>query len=175
MICISDAEGKLDRSSGVHNPYLILARLDDSDKEEDSMALNKGNKSLRDLLATRGKDFTSKTALTSQIAPLSPPQIPLNLGLKANSNLKKKRPVDTLEEGEVGPQKGTKQQKMAPEARSRRSQSVESREEQHRANVRMTQRIWSPRLEVDGAPIPWGASVYEFQKGRVGYIAEALE
>ena len=31
VICISDAEGKLDRSSGVHNPYLILARLDDSD------------------------------------------------------------------------------------------------------------------------------------------------
>ena len=39
----------------------------------------------------------------------------------------------------------------------------------------MTQRTWSPRLEVDGAPIPWGASVREFQKGRAGYIAEALE
>ena len=39
----------------------------------------------------------------------------------------------------------------------------------------MTQRIWSPRLEVDGAPIPWGASVREFQKGQAGHIAEALE
>ena len=126
LICISDAEGKLDRSSGVHNPYLILARLDDSDEEEDSMALNKGNKSLKDLLATRGKDSTSKTTPTSQVAPPSPPQIPLDLGLKANSDLKKKRPVNTLEEGKIGPQKGTKQQKMAPEARSRRSQSVES-------------------------------------------------
>ena len=28
---------------------------------------------------------------------------------------------------------------------------------------------------MDGAPIPWGASVWEFQKGRAGYIAEALE
>ena len=65
LICISDAEGKLDRSSGVHNLYLILARLDDSDEEEDSMALNKGNKSLRDLLATRGKDSISKTTPTS--------------------------------------------------------------------------------------------------------------
>ena len=126
MICISDAEGNLDRSSGVHNPYLILARLDDSDEEEDSMVLNKGNKSLRDLLATRGKDFTSKTAPTSQIALLSPPQIPLNLGLKANSDLKKKRPVETLKEGEVGPRKGMKQQKVALETRRRRSQSVES-------------------------------------------------
>ena len=64
---------------------------------------------------------------------------------------------------------------MVPKARSRRSQSVESREEQHRADVRMTQRIWSPQLEMDRAPIPWGASVREFQKGRAGHIAEALE
>ena len=58
LICISDAEGESDRSSGVHNPYLILARPDDSDEEEDSMALNKGNKSLRDLMDARGKEST---------------------------------------------------------------------------------------------------------------------
>ena len=28
---------------------------------------------------------------------------------------------------------------------------------------------------MDMAPIPWGASIREFQKGRAGYIAEALE
>ena len=38
----------------------------------------------------------------------------------------------------------------------------------------ITQRIWS-RLEVDRAPIPWGASIREFQKGRAGHIAEALD
>ena len=103
LICISDAEGESNRSSGVHNPYLILACPNNSDKEEDSMALNKGNKSLRDLLATRGKKSTLKIAPTSQVAPPSPPQIPLDLGLKANPDLKKKRPVDTFEEGEVGP------------------------------------------------------------------------
>ena len=65
LICISDAEGESDRSSGVHNPYLILACLDDSDEEEDSMALNKSNKSLRDLMATRGKESISKIAPTS--------------------------------------------------------------------------------------------------------------
>ena len=137
--------------------------------------VNKGNKSLRDLLAARGKESTSKIAPMSQVAPPPPPKIPLDLSLRANPDLKKKMPVDTLEEGEVGPQKGMKQQKMAPEAKSKRSQSMESREEQHRADVRMTQRIWSPWLEVDGAPIPQGASVHEFQKGRVGHIAEALE
>ena len=28
---------------------------------------------------------------------------------------------------------------------------------------------------MDGASIPWGALVWEFQKGRAGYIAKALE
>ena len=41
--------------------------------------------------------------------------------------------------------------------------------------MRITPRTWSPRLEVDGAPIPETASVREFQRGRAGYIAEALE
>ena len=65
LICISNAEGEPDRSSGVHNPYLILVRPDSSDEEEDGMALNKGNRSLRDLMATRVKESTSKTAPTS--------------------------------------------------------------------------------------------------------------
>ena len=125
---------------------MILARPDDLDEKEDSMALNKGNKSLRDLLAARGKESTLKTTPQTQVAHPPPPQIPIDLSLKANPDLKKKRPIKTLKEGEVGPQKGT----------------MESREEQHRADVRMPQRIWSPRLEVDGAPIPWGASVREF-------------
>ena len=72
------------------------------------MALNKGNKSLMELMAARGKDSTSKAAPKSQI-PLPPSQIPTDLGLKPNPDLKKKRPIETLEEGEVGPQKGTKQ------------------------------------------------------------------
>ena len=65
LICILNAEDESDRSFGVHNPYLILARLDDSDEKEDSMVLNKGNRSLRDLMATRSKESISKTAPTS--------------------------------------------------------------------------------------------------------------
>ena len=53
LIYISDTEGESNRNSGVYNPYLILARPNGSDKEEDSMALNKGNKSLRDVMAAR--------------------------------------------------------------------------------------------------------------------------
>ena len=72
------------------------------------MALNKGNKSLRELMVTRGKESTSKAAPKSQVPPPLP-QIPTNLGLKPNPNLKKKRPLETLGEGEVGPWKGMKQ------------------------------------------------------------------
>ena len=75
----------------------------------------------------------------------------------------------------MGPRKGTKQQKVVPDTRDKRSQSVDSREKQHKVDVCMTQCTWSPRLEVDEAPIPWGASVQGFQKGRAGYITEALE
>ena len=121
LICISDIEGESNRSSGIHNPYLILARPNDSDEEEENMALNKGNKSLRDLMAAKGKESTSKTTPKSRVAPPPPPQIPTNLGLKPNPDLKKKRPVKTLEESEVGPQKGTKQQKVAPDARDRKT------------------------------------------------------
>ena len=53
LICISNTEGESDRNYGVYNPYLILARPDGSDEEEDSMALNKGNRSLRDVMAAR--------------------------------------------------------------------------------------------------------------------------
>ena len=53
LICISNTEGESNRNYGVYNPYLILARPDGSDEEEDNMALNKGNRSLRDVMAAR--------------------------------------------------------------------------------------------------------------------------
>ena len=64
---------------------------------------------------------------------------------------------------------------MAKDPWDKRSTSVDSREEQTRADVRLPQSTWSPQLEVDVAAIPWNASVRDFQRGRVSYIAEALE
>ena len=52
---------------------------------------------------------------------------------------------------------------------------MESQEEMERVEVRTTPRTWSPRLEVDGASIPYNASVREYNRGRVGYITKALE
>ena len=36
-------------------------------------------------------------------------------------------------------------------------------------------RTWSPKLEVDRVAIPYTTSVREYNRGRAGYIAEALE
>ena len=139
------------------------------------MASNKG-KSLRELMASRGKGQSSKAPSQSQ-TPVLPPaalQLPSDFGLKVNPNLKKKRPVETLEEGEVGPRQG-KQQKTTWEQKNKRVPSVESREEENQAEVRVNLRNWSPKLEVDGVAIPYTTSVQEYNRGQTGYIAEALE
>ena len=158
IVSISDAEDDIDRHSGVHFPTLVIARLDSStEEEEEEMALNKGNKSLRELMVARNKGTTSQENPKSQVPTTLPPllpTIPADLGQKPIPDLKKKRPVEVPEEGEVGPQKETKQQKVAKDAHDKSSQSVESREEKNRADVHITQCTWSLRLEVDGTPIP---------------------
>ena len=75
----------------------------------------------------------------------------------------------------MGPQKGNKQQRVTNDHRDKSSTFVDSQEEQNRADVRLSQHTWSPQLEVDGATIPWNASISNYQRGRAGYIAEALE
>ena len=46
-------------------------------------------------------------------------------------DLKKKRPLQEIEEGELPLQKGTKQQKTAKDPKDKRSSSVDSRKEQN--------------------------------------------
>ena len=65
-------------------------------------------KTLKELMASRGKGQSSKgqsskgpTQSQAQTLPLVVPQDTSDLGLKVNPDLKKKRPVDTPEEGEV--------------------------------------------------------------------------
>ena len=86
-------------------PFIITCSDDSSNEKVDNMAFNKG-KSLRELMAARGKGQSSKALAKSQTSSLPPvaPQVPADLGLKANPNLKKKRSVESLEEGEMRPQ-----------------------------------------------------------------------
>ena len=41
--------------------------------------------------------------------------------------------------------------------------------------MRAIPRTWSPKLELEGVAIPYNASVREYNRGRAGYVAEALE
>ena len=52
---------------------------------------------------------------------------------------------------------------------------MDSQEEQSLAEVRLQPQTWAPRLEVDGASIPWNASIKEFQRGHSTHVAEGLE
>ena len=54
LIEFSDPEGEQDRNSTVGAPIIIACSEDSSDDEVDNMASNKG-KSLRELMASRGK------------------------------------------------------------------------------------------------------------------------
>ena len=80
-------------------------------------------------MAARGKGQTSKAPTKSQTPsnlPPAPPQVSADLCLKVNPDLKKKRPVESLEEGEVGSRQGAKQQKVIREPRDKRAPSVKS-------------------------------------------------
>ena len=108
----------------------MIARLDStSEEEENDMALNRGNKSLKDLMVARNKGLTSQEAPKSQVPPTLPPPSPLpliDLGLHAIPNLKKKRLVQEFEEGEMALQKGIKQQKTAKDPKDKRSTSMDN-------------------------------------------------
>ena len=97
IVHISDTEDEPDRHSGVCTPILVIARPDStSEEEEDKMALNQGNKSLRDLMVARYKGSTSQEVPKSQFPFTLPPLPPLpsiDLRLHAVLNLKKKRPM----------------------------------------------------------------------------------
>ena len=68
-----------------------------------------------------------------------------------------------------------KQQKTTRGQKNKRASSVESQDEENRAEMRVHPRTWSLKLEVDRVAIPYTAFVREYNKGRAGYIAEALE
>ena len=41
--------------------------------------------------------------------------------------------------------------------------------------VHLGQRSWAPRLKVEGAPIPWDATIWEAQRGYTTVLVETLE
>ena len=132
--------------------------------------------SLKELMKNRNKASSPKDKNKSK-PPTNPPppQNPVDLGLKSNPDLRKKRQIETAEEGELGPSKGSKQPRQSQDHRNRRSSSVDNREEPPVAQVRRPTRTWSPVLEVDGMPIAYDATLRHYRGGHAGLVAEALE
>ena len=108
---ISDFETESVNLSSIHPQQLIITRVDSESKEEEEQMDQKKRPGLKSLLASRNKGGSSKEALKTQppVIPLPPP--PTDFGLLAMPNLKKRRPDQELEEGELVPRKDNKQQK----------------------------------------------------------------
>ena len=111
-IVISEAEEGADETSCVQTPAQIVTYIGDSSDEEEAMAPKTGP-SLRKLMKNRNKAPSPKDKNKSKPPvnppPPPPPQIPADLGLKPNLDLRKKRHVEATEEEELGPSKGSKQ------------------------------------------------------------------
>ena len=155
----------------------MVTYIADTSDEKEEMAPKTGP-SLKELMRNRNKALSpqekNKSKHPTNPPPL-PPQAPVDLGLKPNPDLRRKRPVDSADEGELGPSKGNKQAKQMQDHRSRRSHSVDNREEPPAAQVRRSLRTWSPVLEVDGAPIAIDATLRHFRGAHAGLMAEALQ
>ena len=170
----------MDEYSCIQTPAPIITYVgDSSDNEGEDMAPKIGP-SLRELMKGRNKapspqEKSMSKPLVNPPPPPPPPQLLVDLGLKPNLDLRRKRYTEAPDEGEVGPSKGSKQQKQSQDPRSRRTGSIDNREELPVAQVRCPTRIWSPKLEVDGAPIAWDASLRHYRGGHAGHVVEALE
>ena len=102
---LSDSETKSDRLSTAHQPEQTVALVDTSSKEGENMDQKK-RPSLRGLIANRNKGLTPTEVPKAQASanlPFPPPSPPADLSLRINLDLKKKRPLQELEKGEVPP------------------------------------------------------------------------
>ena len=101
-IVISEAEEETDEHSCIQTPTSIVTYVKDfSDNEAKEMA-PKPNQSLRELMKARNKAPSPQEANKSK-PPMNPPpplpQLPADLGLKPNPELRRKRQQEVPEEG----------------------------------------------------------------------------
>ena len=107
LVELSDSGSNIDRFSAAHTPGLVIAQIDTSQEvEEEDMDL-KPRSGLRGLLSNRNKGQSSKDAPKAQAPAKLPSSLPPSTdpALQPLPNLRRKRPVEELEEGEVGPEK----------------------------------------------------------------------
>ena len=158
---LSDSGSDIDRSSAAPTFGLVIAQVDSSQEIKEKDMDLKPRSSLWGLLSNRNKGQSSRDAPKEQatsklLPPLPPTTDPM---LQPLPNLRRKRSVEELEEGEVGLEKA-KQQKKGKEPKEKRTRFVDSRDE---AAMRREQRTWSPSLELDGTLISGDATLWESQ------------
>ena len=110
-VLISEAEEGADEQSCVQTPAQAITYIADTSDEEEDMAPKTGP-SLKELMRNRNKaPFPQNKGKSKQTAnpPPPPPQVPADLGLKPNPDLRRKRPVEPTKERELGPSRGNKQ------------------------------------------------------------------
>ena len=105
---ISNSEIESVNLSSIHPKQLIITQVDSESEEEEEQMDQKKRPGLKDLLASRNKGGSSKEAPKTQPLVIPPPPPPIDLGLLAMPNLKKRRPNQELEEGELVPRKENK-------------------------------------------------------------------
>ena len=114
-ILISEAEEEIDRYSCVQVSAPVITCMEDSSDEKAEEMTPKTDKSLRELMKGRNKASTPQEANKSKPPvnpPPPPPQLPADLGLKLVPELRRKRQHEVPDEGEIGPSKENKQQKV---------------------------------------------------------------
>ena len=89
-IIISEVEEEVDKYSCVQTPAQIVTYVGDSSDEEEEMAPKTGP-SLRELMKSKNKAPQDKNKSKPPVNPPPPPQLPADLGLKPNPDLRKKR------------------------------------------------------------------------------------
>ena len=177
-IVISEAEEEADEYSCVQTPTPIITYVGDSSDNKGEEMAPKTGPSLRELMKGRNKAPSPQEKSKSKPPvnpPPPPPQLPIDLKLKPNLDLRRKRYIKAPEEGEMGHFKGSKQSRQSQDQRSRRSGSIDSQKELLVAQVRRPTRTWSPKLEVDSAPIARDTSLRHYRGGHASHVAEALE
>ena len=114
-IVISKVEEEIDEYLCIQTPTPIVTYVEDSlDNEAKEMA-PKSSKSLRELMKERNMAPIPQDINKSKppVNPPLPPQLPANLRLKPNLELRRKRQQEDPKEGEIGPPKENKQQRKS--------------------------------------------------------------
>ncbi|XP_050242409.1 uncharacterized protein LOC126691405 [Quercus robur] len=143
VVEISDSDADLDRASVAPGTGLVIAQPDISEdtEEEEGMDLQPRT-GLRGLLSNRSKGQTSKELPKGQVvskSPAPPPPPSSGATLKPMPNLRRKRPVEEAEEGEVAREKAgpRKKGKETKEPREKGTRSTESS-----GGAKVTQQIY---------------------------------